>query len=106
MLGSNPDYVVNSPTPTTVAGLAAEQTTFVLSANADVASFYPLSALADSAKTGGDATLELTKHGTEARIITFEVGGTAVVILVQAPIGDTSGFDAMVEALLASITFP
>lgn len=102
---TNPDYVINSPTATTIAGLAAEQTTFVLSADATVASFYPLSALADSAKEGGDATLELTKPGAAARVITVNVGGTVVVILVQEPIGDASGFDAMVDALLASIAF-
>ncbi len=99
---TNPDYVVGKPTATTIAGLAGEQTSFQLSASAAIQSFYQLSALAETL----DATLELAQRGTDARVITVDVAGTQVVILVQQPIGDASGFDAMVEALLASITFP
>ena len=101
----NPDYTIANPSATTVAGLPGEQTTFVLSATAKVKSFYPLSSLADSAKQGGDATLELVKHGTEARVITVDVSGTRVVILIQRPIGDTTDFDAMAQALVDSMTF-
>ncbi|MEO8470293.1 MAG: hypothetical protein ABI573_11585 [Chloroflexota bacterium] len=101
----NPDYAIANPSATTVAGLPGEQTTFVLSATAAVKSFYPLSSLADSAKQGGDATLELVKHGTEARLITVDVAGTVVVILIQRPIGDTTDFDAMVQVLVESIVF-
>lgn len=99
---TNPEYTVGTPVPTTFAGRPAEETTFVLSADAHIASFYPLSALAETE----EGTLELPHSGTEARIITFEVSGTPVVILVSWPIGDTTDFDAKVQALLATITFP
>lgn len=101
----NPDFTISNPSATSVAGLPGEQTTFVLSATAKVKSFYPLSSLSDSAKQGGDATLELVKHGTEARVITLDVSGTRVVILIQRPIGDTTNFDAMAQALVDSMTF-
>lgn len=101
----NPDYTIANPSATTVAGLPGEQTTFVLSATAKVKSFYPLSSLVDSAQQGGDATLELVQHGTEARVIIVDVSGTRVVILIQRPIGDTTDFDAMAQALVDSMTF-
>lgn len=97
----NADYQIGPTTTTTIAGLPAQESAFVLSATATVRSFYPLSPLPDSS----DATLELVRRGTEARLITVDVSGTQVVILVQRPIGDTTDFDTMVGALLASISF-
>ena len=38
-------------------------------------------------------------------MITLDVSGTRVVILIQRPIGDTTDFDAMAQALVDSITF-
>ncbi len=97
----NPDFAIATPSSTTVAGLPAEQTAFTLSATAQVKSFYPLSALPDTV----DASLDLVQHGMEAHVITVDVSGTQVVILVQRPIGDTTNFEAMAQALIDSLAF-
>ncbi len=101
----NADYEIGAPVATTVGGLPAQETSVVLSATAQQRSFYPLSALADSAAQGGDATLDLVQRGTDARVITIDVAGTQVVILVQLPIGDSTDFAALAQALIDSLAF-
>lgn len=99
---TNPVYRLGQPVSTTVAGKSATEVSLTLSIDAIQKSFYPL------AKTisDGDGTLDLLQRGTQARVITVDVTGGPLVILIQRPLGASDPFDAAAQAVLDSLHLP
>lgn len=99
---ANPIYRLGAPTPITIAGRSATEVSLVLPVEAIQKSFYPLA----NTLSNDDVTLDLLQRGTQARVITVDVPGGPLVILIQRPLAPGDAFDAAAEAVLDSLQLP
>ena len=99
---SNPLWTIGAPKATTVAGLPAQEIDLALSSSANKANgFFPLAPLPET----DSGTVDVRNPGSTCRLWVVQVNGQQVVVLSQRPTGESSTFDAQVDAFLTSLRF-